>query len=268
MHVKDIIAKNKNGPLSFMMEELMKPAKAPVIKDVAMDVWREEGEKMIETMVGEMVREALAQVSRAVDEMKALSKGDMGPEPSVARLIALIRPLIPRVENGKTPTEKELRALIRPLIPEPIPGQNPSKDELRAMMLSLDDNEEETPAELAKRINSLEQKIDPSVIMGYTEMMKKIFDAISKSKLGGKAYLHGGGGTTSDGVQVFEEVPAGSGTSFTLAHTPDSGTLRLFRGGARQQAGAGKDFTLSGATITLAVTLNPAEILLADYQYT
>lgn len=64
---------------------------------------------------------------------------------------------------------------------------------------------------------------------------------------------------------ISEEVPTGSGTNFTLAHTPLTGTLKLYRGGARQQAEV--DYTLSGANITLAVALSSGEVLLADYNY-
>ena len=67
--------------------------------------------------------------------------------------------------------------------------------------------------------------------------------------------------------RIRDEVPSGSDVTFTLAHTPLSNTLQLFRGGARQQAGAGKDYTISGAIITLAVTLATGEVLLADYDY-
>ncbi len=76
----------------------------------------------------------------------------------------------------------------------------------------------------------------------------------------------GAGGATA----VWEEVPTDSGNqlAFTLAHTPDSGTLRLYRGGTRQQAGVSKDYTLSGLTITLASVLQTNEILVADYSYT
>lgn len=75
----------------------------------------------------------------------------------------------------------------------------------------------------------------------------------------------GGGGNTS----VFGETPADTGdqTNFTLAHTPAAGTVRLYRGGAYQQGGIGKDYTISGATITLSVVLATGEILQADYEY-
>lgn len=103
----------------------------------------------------------------------------------------------------------------------------------------------------------------------------------------GRGYLHGGGmtgkagagitltinsdGTTtissSLGTAVYGEVPTGSGTAFSLAHTPVAGSVRLFRGGARQQAGASNDYTISGKNITLAVALSAGEILIADYAF-
>ena len=74
------------------------------------------------------------------------------------------------------------------------------------------------------------------------------------------------GATTTS---VFEEVPTDSGDhiNFTLAHTPTSDGIRLYRGGARQQAGVGKDYTLSGTTITLSVALATGEIIVVDYVY-
>lgn len=68
---------------------------------------------------------------------------------------------------------------------------------------------------------------------------------------------------------AYDEVPTDSGDqiNFTLAHTPTSSGIRLYRGGARQQVGSGKDYTISGATITLATALGTGEVLLADYEY-
>lgn len=71
-----------------------------------------------------------------------------------------------------------------------------------------------------------------------------------------------GAGTTS----VVDEVPTGSGTAFTLAHTPAANTLKLYRGGARITTTSG-DYTLAGANITLTFTLQSGETLTADYNY-
>ena len=80
------------------------------------------------------------------------------------------------------------------------------------------------------------------------------------------------------GTKVVEETPAGTisgtdgtdgNTTFTLAQTPTSGTLRLYRSGQRLRAGAGKDYTLSGLTITFNSGAVPVvgDWLTADYEY-
>ena len=62
---------------------------------------------------------------------------------------------------------------------------------------------------------------------------------------------------------VENEVPSGSGTSFSLANTPAAGSLKLFRNGLRQVAPA--DYSISGSTITLTSTIG-SDSLLADYR--
>jgi hypothetical protein len=74
-----------------------------------------------------------------------------------------------------------------------------------------------------------------------------------------------GGGAASfvDEEDLTSQVP---GTTLTLANTPVAGSVKLYRGGARQQAGIGKDYTISGATITLLTAAVSGEVLLADYR--
>jgi hypothetical protein len=71
------------------------------------------------------------------------------------------------------------------------------------------------------------------------------------------------------GSPSHSEVPTGtvSGTNvtFTLAHTPKSGTLKLYVNGSRQQLTS--DYTLSTATITFVVAPELGSIILADYTY-
>lgn len=63
------------------------------------------------------------------------------------------------------------------------------------------------------------------------------------------------------GTPVAGEVVSGSGTSFTLANTPISGTLQLFGRGQRIT-----NFTLSGAAITTSDTWSSGD-LVADYYH-
>lgn len=72
----------------------------------------------------------------------------------------------------------------------------------------------------------------------------------------------GGGGNFSD-----SEIPAGSlpGTAFTLAHTPVSGSVKLYLNGLRLVTP--DDYAIAGAAITTVSTLQPGDSLLADYRY-
>lgn len=70
-------------------------------------------------------------------------------------------------------------------------------------------------------------------------------------------------GTSGNAVYGENLTPQGPGTVYTLAHTPLVGTVRLYRGGAYQQAGT--DYTIVGGIITLAVATQSGEVLLADY---
>ncbi len=81
------------------------------------------------------------------------------------------------------------------------------------------------------------------------------------------SYLANKPGTGPGGIQVNGEnlTSQGPGSVFTLAHTPIAGTLKLYRGGARQLEGT--DYSVAGAIITLVVPLAGGEILLADYNY-
>lgn len=73
-------------------------------------------------------------------------------------------------------------------------------------------------------------------------------------------------------THVYSEVPAGTvdgaNDDFTLAATPAGGTLRVYKNGLRQKAGAGNDYTLATATITFLAGNIPqtGDTLLADYE--
>ena len=70
---------------------------------------------------------------------------------------------------------------------------------------------------------------------------------------------------------VTEEVPSGlvngSNTTFTIANTPTSGSVKLYRNGIRLKSGAGNDYTITTVTITTAQAPESGDVLLADYRY-
>ncbi len=73
-------------------------------------------------------------------------------------------------------------------------------------------------------------------------------------------YTPSAGGNTV----VYNEIVSGSATTFTLAHTPASGTLRLYANGQRLQPTT--DYSLAGAIITTVLSWDTGT-LTADYEY-
>ncbi len=65
------------------------------------------------------------------------------------------------------------------------------------------------------------------------------------------------------------EIPSGTingaNATFTLAHTPTSGSLHLYLNGRRLKLA--DDYTIKTATITMASALASGDALLADYRY-
>jgi hypothetical protein len=82
-------------------------------------------------------------------------------------------------------------------------------------------------------------------------------------------YTEDTAGTLSPTNFVIEETPSGSingsNTTFTLANTPTSGTVKLYLNGVRQKSGAGNDYTISTNTITMTTAPVSGDVLLADY---
>jgi hypothetical protein len=82
-------------------------------------------------------------------------------------------------------------------------------------------------------------------------------------------YVQDTAGSLSPSNFVTEETPSGtingSNTTFTLANTPTSGTVKLYLNGVRQKSGAGNDYTISTNTITMATAPVSGDVLLVDY---
>lgn len=69
---------------------------------------------------------------------------------------------------------------------------------------------------------------------------------------------------------VDKEVPSGSingsNTAFTLANTPVTGSEHVFLNGILQESGAGNDYTISGATITMLAAPLTGEKIRVTYR--
>ena len=74
-------------------------------------------------------------------------------------------------------------------------------------------------------------------------------------------YKSSGGGTWYQDEIVAQHT---TGTSFSLAHTPSS-VVFLFLNGGYLVSGVGRDYTISGTTITLTNSLFATDLLTANY---
>ena len=195
------------------------------------------------------------------------------------------------IASTKTANSKEIArafAEIQKLIPKPFdPAYLQSQiDEINA--------EEPTKVE-AEEVRDLletlegEERLDASAVKNLPEFVKEIQTGLpaGPQTIWGLtdvdiAGIQPGQHLEWDGIKWIAVTPAGSsgtpvwgedltsqgpGTVYTLAHTPVSGTVRVFRGGAYQQAGVSGDYTLSGSTITFSVSTQVGEIILCDYSY-
>lgn len=78
---------------------------------------------------------------------------------------------------------------------------------------------------------------------------------------------------TASGTTNFadREVPSGAidgiNATFTLAHTPTTGSLHLYLDGILRNEGAGNDYSLSGTTIVFTASPPRDSVLLASYRY-
>ena len=106
-----------------------------------------------------------------------------------------------------------------------------------------------------------DDRLDKSAIKGLDEEFKRL-EAIRGRTLGGGGFSL----MAMTQYMIYGETPTDSGDhlTFTLAHTPVSGTLTLYRSRARQNLT--EDYSISGKTITLTVAFDSAnESLICDY---
>ncbi len=185
-------------------------------------------------------------VNRVQASIRMPKDGRNGESPTSHYLISLIKPLIPKVKNGSTPikgadyfTELEQEAMI---------------------------------SEVLSRIEIPEsEEVDTGAI---------VKSVVKELKRGGKSQLemqdiknmplnmndmrwHGGGFTDSNFID--NEVVAGSGTTYTLAKTPNVGSQHVYAIGQRLTPTV--DYTISGKIISTVLSWNAGDIL-ADYRTT
>jgi hypothetical protein len=69
----------------------------------------------------------------------------------------------------------------------------------------------------------------------------------------------------ADADIIYENLSGNADTSLTLANTPVANSVQLYLNGLLQEEGSGKDYTISGVTITLAEASLADDIILVHY---
>jgi len=192
-------------------------------------------------------------------------KGDPGESPDVNAIIEAVLSRIPTPKDGKDANPD--------LIATRVISRIKVKDGKDAVI-----NEDALIERLIEKL-----KTDKTLTQEHIGGLKEEISSYRHQMAMKQAGQHGGGDTvvagtnitiTSNpngtktissgavGTAVYNEVVAGSGTSWTLAGVPATGTLRLYANGQRLTITV--DYTLAGAVIT-TLTSWVSGTLLADY---
>lgn len=126
------------------------------------------------------------------------------------------------------------------------------------------DGSPDTPEQVRDKLESLAdgEKLSIQSIQDLDKMLGEI-------RIKG---IKGGGGFSNIAMArhfVDDETPAGTmngvNKAFTVAKNPYTGSLKVYRNGARQRVT--EDYTLSGRTITFIIAPEATEIILVDYRF-
>lgn len=109
-------------------------------------------------------------------------------------------------------------------------------------------------------------------VIGNVRLHANMMKNMPKSLVDGDQRWGGHGGSSTSGsgsTFINNEVVSGSGTTFTLANTPITGTQEIYAYGQRLTPGAGNDYTIIGKIISIINGNNYAlGSVLADYELT
>lgn len=163
-----------------------------------------------------------------------------------------------QIKNGRDgkdalpPSSEQLKAIIEPLIKQ----YHAEIEATKEIVVN-----EDLVKEIIKIMHSLPENDKLEVSKGIRNAQSFIF---GKTRYDISELMHGGASSSSSSTDVYNEVVAGSGTSWTLSHSPTSDSLQLYANGQRLMLTT--DYTISGANIT-TVSSWVAGTLLADYVY-
>lgn len=230
--------------------------------DELLDSYEEKKEEITDsflTKVSEITEEALNKIE---DHKSNSLKGVDGKDADETLIVSKILEQIPKPKDGTDAVLPDIHRMINENISMYF-LQNPIKEI----------SEESLESRLLEKLSTqFDPKIWAEAIARAMEELpypKKLdYDTGLKNKpgistSGKRPMLRGGSGTGTSNTFVENEVVAGSGTAFTLAATPVSGSVKLYANG--QRLFLTTDYTIIAAAITTVDSRDVGE-LLADYR--
>lgn len=229
-------------------------------------------------------------------------RGETGPAPTDEELLKLIKPLIPKVEDGKdgknghTPTNKELIALIKPFIPEVEDGHTPTKKELLALIRPLIDEIKipvpkdgvdgkpgapgrDAKVDIAAILKSIKSKLSIDDMKGFDRLQDFIAQRISSKTYSlselddvdlsqattnskGKYIIPAPGGS---GSGLTKETPSGLVNDSNVTFTVTHQPFFINVNGAIYNVGDGAYTSYVAGTITLAYPVGTGGFIKSYY---
>lgn len=141
-------------------------------------------------------------------------------------------------------------------------------EQIKASIPVIKDTILDTPEQIRDKLESLknEDRLDKSAIRGLQEEIDRLRKEINDSRRTGGTTIFGGVKTRFIDDETLSGTIDGANKIFTISKNPVTGSLKVFRGGARQRVT--EDYTFdSNKTITFTIAPVVGEVLLADYRY-
>ena len=256
MNVKEVLEKSKQSKFLAEGDTAVRLFMDSRIKELT----QQAIDQFLPRIVAEVTEYVKDEVATLEDRLvKGIKKGDKG-EKGMKGDRGLVGPPGDPGKHGKDgvdgrdANEEVVAKKVLGMIPKPIDG----KDGINGSP--------DTPIQIAEKLNTLEEKVDITVIRGLQKTIQVLQRNIQDVKK--RDYMGGGGGSSSGGTW-YTEVPTGTidgaNMTFTVANTVGSSGKSMFLLYNGQVQEYGTHFTVSGSTITMTFAPETGSALFAMY---
>lgn len=152
-------------------------------------------------------------------------EGAPGKTPTEEELVALIKPLIPKIRDGvdgKDGTNPDIKGIVKEVLSK-IPRPHDGKTPIAGIDFNIPndgkdgdngkDGSPDTPIQIVDKLNTLENVLNPEVIKGFWDIIKRLQSSL-REKGGGQV---GGGGGSLPFQLVSSSTTIGENVGVVLA---------------------------------------------------